>query len=98
MAVVVEHLAQRRHNRRALVLCEIVKAGYRPSMNPGRGHEKGRSVGRAARKARVASASRNWRMRAGLAEGMNRAEILVIAVIVATGCTVIGMWTFLWLL
>jgi hypothetical protein len=35
---------------------------------------------------------------AGLAGGMNRAEILVVAVIVATGCTVIGMWAFLWLL
>lgn len=29
---------------------------------------------------------------------MNRAEILVIAVIIVTASTVIGMWTFLWLL
>ena len=40
-------------------------------------------------------ASRNGPIGAGLAEGMNRAEILVIVAIIVTGTTAIGMWAFL---
>jgi hypothetical protein len=38
-------------------------------------------------------ATGNGRIGVGLIEGMNRAEILVVVAIVATGSTVIGMWT-----
>jgi hypothetical protein len=57
-------------------------------MNQDRRHEKGCASPDPPNK-------RNRRIGAGLAEGMNRAEILVIIAIVITGSTVIGMWTLL---